>query len=151
MRNWLLIVLALLVVSMLPSPGTEMGALRPASVLQVETEGKQIRLSTDTMDTGVGETLDGALRNLEQTTSGHVFLDTVENLVITEQTRFLLPELKSILRPAVSVCIAESKLNLETASEFLQNHVPDRKLRDTEQTTPLQTLVYSEERYLLGK
>lgn len=144
-------VLALLLVTMLPSPGTELGELRPVSVLAVEAEGKDIRLSTDTLDVGVGETLDGALRNLEDSTPGHVFLDTVENLVITEETRFLLPQLKSILRPAVSVCIAESVINLEEVPEFLHSHVPEHKLRDTDETTPLQKLTCSEERYLLEK
>lgn len=151
MKKWIIMVLALLLLTMLPDPGTELGELRPVSVLEVETEGRQIRLSTDTMDVGVGETLDGALRNLEDTTPGHVFLDTVENLVIMEETRFLLPELKSILRPTVTVCITESTINLETVSEFLHSHVPGNKLRDADETTPLQNLTCSEERYLLGK
>ena len=151
MKSWIIMALALLLLSMLPSPGTELGELRPVSVLKVEEEGKQILLSTDTMDEGVGETLDGALRNLEDTTPGHVFLDTVENLVITEETRYLLPQLKSILRPTVTVCIAETNIDLEAASQYLHSHVPEEKLRDTDETTPLQKLTCSEERYLLGK
>ena len=112
MKKWIIMVLALLLLTMLPSPGTELGELQPISVLEVEAKGKQIRLSTDTMDAGVGETLDGALRNLEDTTPGHVFLDTVENLVITEDARFLLPELKRLLRPTVTGCMTETELDL---------------------------------------
>lgn len=151
MRNLIIMALALLLLTMLPFPGTELGELRPVSVLGVEAEEKQIRISTDTMDVGVGETLDGALRNLEDTTPGHVFLDTVENLVITEEARYLLPQLRSILRSTVTVCIAESGIDLEAASEFLHNHIPEKKLRDTDETTPLQKLTRSEERYLLEK
>lgn len=151
MKSWIIMALALLLFTMLPSPGTELGELQPVSVLKVEEKGKQILLSTDTMDEGVGETLDGALRNLEDTTPGHVFLDTVENLVITEETRYLLPQLKSILRPTVAVCVIETDIDLEAASEFLHSHVPEKKLRDTDETTPLQKLSCSEERYLLEK
>lgn len=151
MRSWIIMALALLAFTMLPSPGTELGELRPVSVLVVETEGKHIRLSTDTMDAGEGETLEAALRNLEESTPGHLFLDTVENLVITEQARFLLPQLKAILRPGVSVCMKESEIDLETAPEFLHSHVPANKLSETDETTPLQKLTCSEERYLLEK
>ena len=54
MKNWIMMTLALMAFSLLPSPGTELGELRPVSVLAVETEDKQIRLTTDTMDVGVG-------------------------------------------------------------------------------------------------
>ena len=151
MKKWIIMVLALMLLNMLPFPGTELGELRPISVLEVEAKGKQIRLSTDTMDAGVGETLDGALRNLEDTTPGHVFLDTVENLVITEDARFLLPELKRLLRPTVTVCMTEMKLDLEAVSEFLHSHVPETKLQAADETTHLQKLTCLEERYLLGK
>ena len=103
------------------------------------------------MDAGVGETLDGALRNLEDTTTGHVFLDTVENLVITKETRFLLPELKRLLRPTVRVCMTEAELDMETASDYLHSHTPQTELRDTDEATLLEKLTWMEERYLLGK
>ncbi|MDY4221373.1 MAG: hypothetical protein SOX71_02570 [Candidatus Faecousia sp.] len=151
MKNWIMMTLALMAFSLLPSPGTELGELRPVSVLAVETEDKQIRLSTDTMDVGVGETLDGALQNLEATSSGHLFLDTVENLVITERSRFLLPQLKKLLRPGVTVCVAASEMDMETIPEFLHTHVPSHHLADTDESTPLQKLTCSEERYLLEK
>ena len=151
MKKWIIPVLALLALTLLPSPGTELGELQPISLLMVEAVGKEIRLSTDTMDAGVGETLDGALRNLEDTTTGHVFLDTVENLVITKETRFLLPELKRLLRPTVRVCMTEAELDMETASDYLHSHTPQTELRDTDETTLLEKLAWMEERYLLGK
>ena len=73
MKNWIMMTLALMAFSLLPSPGTELGELCPVSVLAVETEGKQIRLSTDTMDVGVGETLDAALQNLRKPHPGTCF------------------------------------------------------------------------------
>lgn len=151
MKSWMIMALALVIFSFLPTPGTELGELRPVSVLMVEAEGKQVQLSTDTMDTGMGETLEAALRNLEETTPGHLFLDTVENLVITEQTRFLLPRLKAVLRPGVTVCVKKSEIDMETIREYLHSHPPDHRLSEAEETTPLQTLTCVEGRYLLEK
>lgn len=149
MKHWVFAVLALLVLSVLPSPGTELGELHPISLLVVDTEGKQVRLTTDTLDRGFGETLEGALRNLEDTTPGHLFVDTVEHLIITEQTRYLLPQLKQILRPGVAVCIIESEIDPKTAPEFLRSHTPITKLSEAAESTPLEKLSMSEERYIL--
>ena len=150
MKKWI-VLLALLAFELLPSQGTELGEIHPISLLAVDMEGKNICLSTDTMDTGVGETLDAALANLEDTTPGHLFLDTAENLVVTEQSRFLIPELEAVLRPGVMVCMTDTEIDLNTASEFLHQHIPRYRLSETDETTPLQMLTYSEERYFLEK
>lgn len=151
MKKWIWMLLALLALTALPSPGTELGELHPVSLLMVSAQGKNIQLRTDTMDRGEGETLDAALQNLEDTTPGHLFLDTAENLILTEQTRFLLPQLKKLLRPGVAVCITDTELDMETAPEYLHTHIPQNKLSDTDESTPLQKLTYSEERYFLEK
>ena len=84
MKKWVIMLLALLAFAALPTSGTELGELHPVSLLMVQTQGKTIQLLTDTQDRGSGETLDGALKNLEDTTPGHLFLDTVEYLILTE-------------------------------------------------------------------
>lgn len=151
MKKWIFMLLALLAFIALPSSGTELGQLHPVSLLVVRTQGKTIQLLTDTLDVGAGETLDTALQNLEDTTPGHVFLDTVEHLILTEQTRFLIPQLKQLLRPGVTVCVSESELDMQTTPEYLRTHTPQYKLSDTNASTPLQRLTYSEERYFLEK
>lgn len=151
MKKWIVLAMALLIFTVLPSPGMELGELHPISMLSVGVDGKSIYLVTDTLDSGTGETLEAALRNMKATTPGHLFLDTVENLVITEQTRYLIPQLKSILRPGVLVCLADSEVNPETVPEFLRSHIPEYRLSETDENTPLQKLVYSEERYILER
>ena len=151
MKKWILMLLAVVWFAVLPSRGTELGQLHPISLLMVQTEGKTIRVITDTMDEGTGETLDGALRNLEDTTPGHIFLDTAENLLLTEQTRYLLPQLKQLLRPGVAVCVAKTPIDPQTAADYLNNHIPKSRLSDTQEHTPLQELTYIEERYFLEK
>ena len=149
MKKWMFMLLALLAFTVLPSSGTELGELHPVSLLVVRTQGRNIQLLTDTVDVGAGETLDAALQNLEDTTPGHLFLDTVENLILTEETIYLIPQLKQLLRPSVTVCVTESELNSETAPEYLHTHTPKQKLSDADESTPLQKLTYSEERYFL--
>lgn len=151
MRKWWMMALALLALGVLPASGTELGELHPVSILLVQAQGKNIQLLTDTRDFGEGETLDAALKNLEDTTPGHLFLDTVEYLILTEQTRYLMPQLKQLLRPGVAVCTSENDLNLEALSDYLKTHTPKTTLRDADETTPLQKLICSEERFFLGK
>lgn len=149
MKKWFLAAGCIVAFMALPSPGTELGDLHPISLLVVEAERKNIHLITDTEDSGTGETLEAALRNLEETTPGHLFMDTVQNLIVTEQTRFLFPQLKDILRPGVMVCITDSEIDPKTIPEFLRTHQPKDRLSDTNESTPLQKLTYSEERYIL--
>lgn len=151
MKKWIVMLLALLAFTILPSSGTELGELRPVSLLVIRTQGNNIQLLTDTLDLGTGETLDAALQNLEDTTPGHLFLDTVENLILTKEAKFLIPQLKQLLRPGVTVCAAKSELNPETAPEYLNSHTPRYRLSDVDESTPLQMLNYSEERYFLEK
>lgn len=151
MKKWILMLLAVLWFAVLPSRGTELGQLHPVSLLAVQTEGKTIQVLTDTMDEGTGETLDAALQNLEDTTPGHIFLDTAENLILTEQTRYLLPQLKQLLRPGVAVCLAKTQIDPKTAADYLNTHIPKSRLSDTQEHSTLQELTYSEERYFLEK
>lgn len=151
MKKWTFMLLALLAFTLLPSSGTELRELHPVSLLVVRSEGKNIRLLTDTADVGEGETLDAALQNLEDTTPGYLFLDTVENLILTEETQFLIPQLKQLLRHGVNVCATESELDPETVPEYLNTHIPRHKLSDVDESTQLQKLAYTEERYFLEK
>ncbi len=151
MKKWLIMVLALLIFAVLPTSGTELGELHPVSLLMIQTQGKQIQLYTDTLDQGNGETLDAALKNLKDTTPGHLFLDTVEYLILTEQTRYLIPQLKQLLRPGVVVCMGEGELDVQALPEYLKTHTPEISLRDADEKTPLQKLSNSEERFFLEK
>ena len=151
MKKWLMMLLVLLAFAALPTSGTELGELHPVSLLFVRIDGKNVRLCTDTLDTGEGETLDAALQNLEDTTPGYLFLDTVEHLILTEQTRYLIPQLKKLLRPGVTVCVTEFEPDLETLPEYLKTHAPNTLLRDAKETTPLQKLNDTEGRYFLEK
>ena len=100
-------------------------------------------------DLGAGETLEDALRDLRDSAPGEVLLDTVENLILTENSRYLLPNLRRLLRPNVRVCTAEWELDAEAAWQYLRVHEPNNKLRDVTDETRLQALTWKEERFHL--
>lgn len=149
MRRWMILVAALLLYWLLPSASTELGQLRPAGVLYLTMEEKNIRLETDMGDFGVGETLDGALADLRQCASGVVFLDTAEYLVLNKSAVFLLPQLQQLLRPSVRICLAEGELDLEAAYAYLSNHIPGHVLSEAAGEPTMQRLIYKGERFIL--
>lgn len=151
MRRWLWMLAALLIISVFPSSGTELGELRPAELLLLEMDGKHIRLSTDTEDSGFSETLDGALRDMSETAPGRLFIDTVEILVVTNDAEILLPQLKELLRPGVRVCRTDAQIDPAGAVEYLRVHRPALALSDIEDFDGLQYLTRMEERYNLEK
>lgn len=149
MRTWLLLLALLLALAGLPYGGTELGELHPVSLLLVEMDEKMITVQTDTRQYGRGETLPLALQNLEETTTGHIFLDTVTNLVLTEGTQALIREWKAFLRPGVRVCIAADDIDAKGAGEYLLSHAPQNRLERVGENTQLQTLRSVEGGYLL--
>lgn len=151
MKIWIVMLLVLLGFSLLPSQGTELSELRPVSLLVIRAGANGIQIQTDTNDRGEGQTLQAALRNLEATTAGHIFLDTVENLIVEEETKHLLPELKQQLRPGVRVCVTDGELNPEAVSEYLKSHIPMGRLADLTGTSPLEKLSCTEERYFIER
>ena len=149
MKKWLFMAALLLMCSALPSPGTELGELHPVSVLLVDNSGRQVVAQTDTGQLGAGETLPAALLDLKETTPGHIFLDTVEYLVLQGNAQRLLPDLQQQLRPGVRVCTADEWAEAESLTEFLKSHPPKAKLSELTAETPLQNIQIKEGRQLL--
>lgn len=149
MKKWLFAAALLLACSALPSPGTELGELHPVSLLLVDNSGRQVVVQTDTGQLGTGETLPAALLELKETTPGHIFLDTVEYLVLQGNAQRLLPDLQQQLRPGVRVCTADEEAEAESLAEFLKSHPPKARLSELTAETPLQNIRIKEGRQLL--
>ncbi len=140
---------ALLLFLLLPSAGTELSELHPAAMLYVSMDEKIVCVQTDTNDAGRGETLDAALRNMRNTSTRVIRLDTVEGLLITESAGYLLSDLKEIIRPTARVCMASGEQDMQIAGEYMQTHIPTKKLSDVADVSELQYLSYREGRYHL--
>lgn len=148
MRRWPIMLAALLLMGMLPTRGTEISKLRPVKLLYVYREDEKTTVSTDTGDFGDGASLQDALQDLEKTSPGYIYLDTVEMLIITKETKSELNQFCRILRPSVRVCAGTNGMDPKAASEYLEAHPPGRTLMELQNgKTKLPELYMEEERY----
>lgn len=152
MRRWPIMVAALLLIGFLPTRGAEIGKLQPVRLLYVYKTEDYIAAATDTGDKGIGSALEDALKDLEMTTPGYIFLDTVEMLVITGETAAELPQLCKILRPSVQVCSGTNGMDPEAVSGYLNIHPTGRNLQQLQNgMTEIPQLYMEGDRYRIEK
>lgn len=119
----------LLALLLLPG-GTDAAKLAPAQVVYVQVQGDEIIVRTDMENEGRGADLKEAFDDLENTTSGKVFLDTADYLLVDEASMGYLQELTEWLKGTCLVCKAENVENLLDAAIYLEAHPPGQKLKD---------------------
>ncbi|MBQ3215530.1 MAG: hypothetical protein IJB11_05360 [Oscillospiraceae bacterium] len=132
MKRWIVLALALPMIAFLggkDEAGRDVARLQPMEVLAVTMEDDGVRIETDTGDAGRGANLEAAIDNLKSTTSGEIFLDTAEYLLIAG-CEPLLPELAAHLRPSCQVCLVEGEVELESVAQFLKIHQPELTLAE---------------------
>ena len=122
MKRWTWILCGLLAFGFMEKTGAQVEVLQPVQLLQVQKEKGIIWLKTDTEDFGSGESLQAAMKNLQETSEKRIFLETADMLILGENTQELLPELRTLLRPAVQVCGSKDELDLAQAAAYLKNH-----------------------------
>lgn len=133
MKRWLVCAVALAAVASiggLPFASTDVGKLRPLEVICVSVAQGEVLIRADTDDSGRGTTVAEAFDDLKRTSSGEVFLDTADFLILTEDARGLLEELSGYLRPACRLCLVRGGVEPEKAAEFLAAHKPGVSIRD---------------------
>lgn len=151
MRKWQVYLAAAALVLLLPEgQGSDVGKLQPAELVYIYKENDAISVCTDTGDLGSGETLPGALKDMQETSPGILFLDTVDYILITEETKNVIPELEEYFRPSSAVILATGTIDVERATRFLSVHEPDSPLTDcVTENVQLPKLMTAEERYYL--
>ena len=110
---------------MLAKTGTDAAKLLPARVLVIEERDGAVRVSSDNGAAGSGETLAAALKQMEQSAEGVLFLDTAEHIVLLQSAGALLPAAaqQPQFRPAAKLYLARlPELHAAEAVEFLQAH-----------------------------
>ena len=93
MKKILLYILLLGAALIIPVEGTDVGKLLPVELVQLDKMGDTVVISTDAGATGTGETVKAAIRDMEKTAAGIVFLDTADYLLVTESA---MEEVESI-------------------------------------------------------
>ena len=97
-------------------------------------------VETNTEDTGIGTTIEEALRDLRETTAGSIYLDTAEYLIIDEECKELLPVLLHVVKPNARICERRGDVDVKLVGEFLREHTPERRLKNWKTGEKLQVL-----------
>lgn len=144
MKKWVTaIVLLLFALLETESAGSDIDLLEPVAALQVITEPEGIRIMTDTGSEGYGETISRCVKNLHESASSVIFLDTVQYLLVDRES--YLAELEPILRPACQVCLALEPVDLELVPRYLKVHDRKTTLLDYRAEAAELPLLYSKE------
>lgn len=112
-----------------PEYGTDVGKLIPVELVFLYREADQIVIETDVGEWGRGETVDAAVRDMHESASGEVFLDTAEYLLIEEPVLDQMDVISGYLKGCVRVCKAQRGLDLQEAARYLDAHRPEMKLK----------------------
>lgn len=128
MKRILVYILAAAAALAIPMESIDVGKLQPVGLVQVYKEKGNVIIMTDTGDIGEGDQVASAFEDLEKTTTGVVFLDTADYLLLSVDAADLLRDLSAYLKPGVKVCLADSGIDLVKAAEYLKVHRPPVKL-----------------------
>ena len=91
-----------------------------------------------------------AVENMKATSSGEIFLETAEHLLIDPECMNILQDAAKLLRPSCSVCLVDGEPDLETLGDYLKLHVPSRTLMEyMAGESVLQTLITQQGRTML--
>lgn len=125
---------------LIPNEATDLEKMKPVEAVLVRMEDDLIIIETDTEDVGIGATVAQAMRNLEETTAGTIFLDTADYLLVTEGTEQQILEMALYLKKSVRICYAEEQIDIVDAVEFLRAHRPEIKLRQWKDGAEIEVL-----------
>ena len=112
---------------MIPTKPLELGKLKPVEVIQIDQQGDLIQIKTDTGDLGQGKTVELAIRDLQETTAGMVYLDTAE-YVLLPKDESVVGQVSPYLKNGVRLCQWEGEMKLDEVAVYLDAHSPKIKL-----------------------
>lgn len=133
MKRWFLfcgVILAVGLLIRIKPTGLDVAALEPVELLYVNSQNGTYYLATDTGSQGSGQTVAQAISDLKAKSSGKVFLNTAEHLLIAPSAWESVERFSQHLRPDCSVVIVEGEPDMETAAQFLRTHKPGYTLND---------------------
>ncbi len=120
----LILAAALRMSDVLPFSGNDVADLVPVEALTVDWKDRQVVLDGGECQ-GYGKDWQSALEDLEMGAEGMAFLGTAEQVILSENAVWLLPDVirSKELRPAAVVCISTGELpKPEDAAKYLSAH-----------------------------
>lgn len=140
MRKGILYGVLLAAALLAPTDDVKLGKMKPVETVSIRTQEGRVLIETDTEDMGSGETFKEALKDLEKTTPGRIYLDTAQYLLIGEEAEGMVPELEAMLKDGTRLCKREGEVDMKTVGEYLRQHTPEMKLKNWKQGDRLEVL-----------
>ena len=122
MKRIVIYIIVLLLLTLAPVKGADIGSLHPVEILKIYEENREVYVQTDTGDWGKGATGQAALEHLKETTAGMIYLDTAKYLLLEEGTEAVAEEIRPLLKKSVRLCNADQGVDLEEVASFLSVH-----------------------------
>lgn len=149
MKRVLIYILLALAAVLTPVERSDLGKLKPVEVIYLGEYGERVVIYTDTEDMGSGTALEAAIENLKETTSGTIYLDTADYLLVAPGGEKWVSDIACHIKASAYVCTAEAGMDIRKAATFLSVHTPQCRLKDWEKEGILQKLTMENSRYRL--
>lgn len=130
MKKWLYpaaVLAAIGLLARLPHPAKDIAKLKPVRAVYLSMDGGKLSIETDTGDSGSGRTLAEAAADMRSGADRELFLDTAEFLILAPDVP-ITGEFCRLLRPGCRVVCARKKPDLNTVSDYLAIHTPEKTL-----------------------
>ncbi len=111
-------------------PGSDAAKLLPVEAVRVRVDGSFVTVETDTGDSGVGEDLNAAIRDMKGRASGDIFLETANFLLLMPGAEKTLSDCMANFRPACALSMVKGDAEVCDLVPFLRAHEPGLTLME---------------------
>ena len=115
-----IVILALLFLS--PIERVDVADLLPIEAVAIYIDEGNIVLETDTENIGRGADVTKALEDMKESTPAVVYLDTAEILIVSQEAKNRVDELRQYLKPSVGVSIGDARGQVRETAKYLDVH-----------------------------
>lgn len=122
MKRIILYCIILIGVLAVPVERMDISHLEPIQAVYLYRDGGSVVLETDTEDQGIGKTVQEALADMKHKSSGIVYLDTAEFLLVSDNALGDIVQMRSLLKGSVRVCAWDGKGELTEVAQYVQAH-----------------------------
>lgn len=130
MKRMILYALILGALWFAPLNRIEIANLEPIEAVWMHLENNAVVLKTDTEDEGIGATVEEALADMKQNSTGMIYLDTARYLFIDEEAQERIGEIADYLRRSVRLCKWDGIGSLQEVVKYVDAHKIGEKLQN---------------------
>lgn len=122
MKRLVIYVLILALVWALPLDRTDIAQLRPVEVIAVYRQGDIVTICTDTDDAGQGRSPEEALKNMHDTSTAVIYLDTAQYLIMSANAEADVQAIRNLLKKRTKLCMVTGEVDMQETAKFLRIH-----------------------------